>query len=296
VVVDETTVVSGRRMLDRIHEANINVWYSVPSAIMLMLENGGLEERGAPLRSVFFAGEVFPIKHLVRAMNVLPKARFFNLFGPTETNVCLGYEMPAAPAADATAIPIGFPSCGDVCTILDEHGNHAPEGEVGELFVDGPTIMLGYWDGGRRTPAKHPYPTGDLVTKRPDGAYMYHGRRDHMVKIHGFRVELGEVEAALLEHAGIQEAIAMAHDQKLVVVAIPTDGSVSVLELKQHCAKRLPRYMIPSDFRLVRELPRTSSGKIDRVRTKNAVIDGDQLLLQPVQPTEPRKDSPWKSA
>ena len=57
--------------------------------------------------------------------------------------------------------------------------------------------MLGYWDGGQRTPAKHPYPTGDLVSQRPDGELMYHGRRDHMVKIHGYRVELGEVEAAL---------------------------------------------------------------------------------------------------
>jgi non-ribosomal peptide synthetase component F len=95
VIVDEATVLSGRRMVERIAEQNITVWYSVPSALILMLESGELALRGAPsLRVVFFAGEVFPIRHLRRLMNALPKARFLNLFGPTETNVCLAYEMP----------------------------------------------------------------------------------------------------------------------------------------------------------------------------------------------------------
>jgi len=284
VIVDEVTVINGRRMLDLIHAKALTVWYSVPSALMLMLETGGLAERGAPsLRVVYFAGEVFPIKHLLRTMAALPQARFFNLFGPTETNVCLAYELPCPPEADATAIPIGHASCGDVVTIVDEAGRPVPDGEVGELLVDGPTVMLGYWDSGRRTPAKHPYPTGDMVLRRPDGELMYHGRRDHMVKIHGYRVELGEVEAALNSHAAVQEAIAFAHDQRLVVVVVPSDAALSVLDIKRHCADRLPRYMIPSDVRVVAQLPRTSSGKIDRVRTKTAVVEGDTSVLEPVR-------------
>lgn len=294
VVVDEATVVSGRRMLDRIHAKAITVWYSVPSALVLMLESGGLAERSAPsLRAVFFAGEVFPVKYLRSAMLALPNARFLNLFGPTETNVCLAYEVPSPPALNEAAIPIGHATCGDTFSILDPQGRAVADGEVGELFVDGPTVMLGYWDGGRRTPARHPYATGDMVSRRPDGELLYHGRRDHMVKIHGFRVELGEVEAALHACRGIQEAIVFAFDQELVAVAVPCDPSLSVLDVKRHCATRLPRYMIPTEVRLVERLPRTSSGKADRVRTKTAFANADVSLLTPVERAEPRKDASW---
>jgi amino acid adenylation domain-containing protein len=273
VVVDEATVLSGPRMLDRIASKAITVWYSVPSALILMLDHGGLVEKGAPsLRVVFFAGEVFPIKHLRRTMAVLPQAQFFNLFGPTETNVCLAYRVPAIPALDAQAIPIGRPSCGDQIVILDEQGRSVPDGEIGELFVDGPTVMLGYWGGGQRAPAKRPYPTGDFVARRPDGEVMYHGRRDHMVKVRGFRIELAEVEAALTHHPAIREAIAFAADGRLWAAVEPSDENLSVLAIKRHCAERLPPYMIPSDVRLLGEMPRTSSGKIDRVGLRAALV------------------------
>jgi len=102
VIVDEITVVSGPRMLERIRQRSISVWYSVPSALILMLDQGDLETAGAPsLRAVYFAGEVFPMKHLRRAMRALPEARFWNLFGPTETNVCLGYEVLGVPSEQA---------------------------------------------------------------------------------------------------------------------------------------------------------------------------------------------------
>lgn len=282
VIVDEATVTSGRRMLDRIRSAGITVSYCVPSALMLMLENGGLAERGAPsLREVLFAGEVFPLKQLRRTMEALPQARFYNLFGPTETNVCLAWALPGVPEAEALAIPIGQPSCGAVATVVDADGKPVADGEVGELLIEGPTVMLGYWEGGRRTPAKRPYPTGDLVARRPDGAYLYHGRRDHLVKIHGFRVELGEVEVALNAHPGLREAIVFAVGQQLVAVAVPEDPSTSVLDVKRHSASRLPRYMVPGDVRLVRALPRTSNGKADRVRTRTAYLEGDTRILEP---------------
>jgi amino acid adenylation domain-containing protein len=283
VIVDEAMVVSGPRMVERIRQKEITVWYSVPTAITLMLEAGKLGDGGAPsLRSVFFAGEVFPVKHLRRAMETLPAARFFNLFGPTETNVCTAYEVPAPPPPEATAIPIGHASCGDTATILDPEGKAVADGEVGELFIEGPTVMLGYWEGGKRTPAKHPYPTGDLVSRRPDGELMYHGRRDHMVKVHGFRVELGEVEVAIQCHPAVREAIVLPHASELVAVVVPSDPALSVLELKRHCAARLPKYMVPYGVRLVQDLPRTSSGKADRVRTAAAVREDDRSVLVPV--------------
>ena len=109
-----------------------------------------------------------------------------------------------------------------------------------------------------------------------------------MVKIHGFRVELGEIEAILNAHPGIQEAIAFAVEQQLVAVAVPAETALSVLDLKRYCATRLPRYMIPADIRLVAALPRTSSGKADRVRTKAAVVDNDGSLV--VARREPRRE------
>jgi amino acid adenylation domain-containing protein len=275
VIVDEATVLSGLRMVDRIVAKSITVWYSVPSALILMLDHGGLAERGVPsLRVIFFAGEVFPIKYLRRTMVALPKVRFFNLFGPTETNVCLAYEVPEPPPSDATAIPIGLPSCGDTITILDEQGNAVPDDEIGQLFVDGPTVMIGYWNDGQTALARHPYPTGDFVSRRSGGEIMYHGRRDHMVKIRGFRIELAEVEAALMQHPGTREAIAFAVEQRLVAAILPSDPDLSVLAIKRHCADRLPPYMIPSDVRLLAEMPRTSNGKIDRVRLRAKLMDG----------------------
>jgi acyl-coenzyme A synthetase/AMP-(fatty) acid ligase len=135
-----------------------------------------------------------------------------------------------------------------------------------------------------------------MVSRRADGEIMYHGRRDHMVKIHGFRVELGEVEAALHGHPGIHEAIAFAVEQRLVAVVVPSDPALSVLDVKRHCADRLPRYMIPSDVRLVLELPRTSNGKADRVRTRAAVVGADSSILKPARRGEPRMEEPWKLA
>jgi clorobiocin biosynthesis protein CloN4 len=166
--------------------------------------------------------------------------------------------------------------------IAGADGRPVEDGEVGELFVDGPTVMLGYWDGGRCTPAKRPYPTGDLVSRRPDGLLMYHGRRDHMVKIRGVRVELGDVEAALVAHPGVNEAIALPLEERLVAVVVPSDPGLSVLDIKRHCAARLPRYMIPGDVRIVSAIPRTSSGKADRVRTARAVADSDASVLRPI--------------
>ena len=136
VIVDEATVVSGKRMLERIHDKAISVWYSVPSALMLMLETGGLAERGAPsLRVVFFAGEVFPIKHLRRTMAALPQARFCNLFGPTETNVCTGVRAAGRrPRRTRTRSRSATPSCGDV----DQHRRR--RGPAGARRRDGRAV------------------------------------------------------------------------------------------------------------------------------------------------------------
>jgi amino acid adenylation domain-containing protein len=275
IIVDEEIAVSGDGMVDKIHEAGITVWYSVPSALILMLERGRIEARGAPgLRVVYFAGEVFPVKYLRRMMLALPHARFLNLFGPTETNVCLYYEVPEPPAEDAPPVPAGLAASGDEAFVLGPTGEPVADGEVGQLFIEGPTVMLGYWDAGRRTPARHPYPTGDRVSRDAEGFLRYHGRGDHMIKVRGYRIELGEVEAALFKHGDVREAVTMAVDQKLVAVIVPRSDGLSVLNLKRHCAAILPPYMVPHEVLLVPALPKTSTGKIDRVLVQKAFVEG----------------------
>ena len=271
---------SPQGLVELIDREQLTVWYSVPSALILMMEHGGLLERAAAsLRTVLFAGEPFPIKHLRRLREHWPDKRFLNLYGPTETNVCTAYEVDVLTDSQ-TAIPIGTATCGDLVWAVKDDGTHAGPGETGELLVTGPTVMLGYY--GQPPQGDRPYPTGDIVRLEADGNYSYIGRRDHMVKIRGFRVELGEIESALLAHPDIHEAAVLVHGEgaaaKLVgFLSSPPERPErpSMVAIKQHCAGRLPRYMIVDQVRWCASLPRTRNGKIDRLTLTNE-LNGDK--------------------
>jgi amino acid adenylation domain-containing protein len=249
-----------------LHEASITIWYSVPSALTLMMRDGGLLDRPAPpgLRAVLFAGEPFPITW-VRQLAEWTTARLLNLYGPTETNVCTYHEVGPADLALDRPVPIGSACSGDTVWARRPDGSACGPGEQGELIVTGPTVMLGYW-GKDRQPAQ--YPTGDVVTVRADGGFDFVGRRDHQVKVRGHRVELGEVEAALQTHPDVAEVAAVVvgagADSRLAACVATTERRPGVLELRRHCAERLPRYLIPDELVLVSELPRTANGKTDR--------------------------------
>jgi clorobiocin biosynthesis protein CloN4 len=256
-------------LVDFLRRERITVWYSVPSALILMMRDGGLLDIDpGPLRAVLFAGEPFPVKHLRTLRERWPDVRFLNLYGPTETNVCTYHEVGAIPAEQTRPVPIGTASCGDRVWARRSDGAVAQPGEEGELVVAGPTVMLGYWG---RPPQDGPYPTGDVVVQGPDGAYDYLGRRDNMVKVRGYRVELGEIEAALLAHPAVADAAVVAvgsgTDSSLVAYVVPDDSrGPTLLDLKRHSAERLPRHMILDEVRPLDGLPRTGNGKVDRRR------------------------------
>ena len=216
-------------------------------------------------------------------MSLAPRARFANLYGPTETNVCTWYDVASPPPADR-ALPIGVPSCDDQVWVLDESQQPVPAGESGELWVSGPTVMRGYWGDDGRTAqtlrdlplgggAVRAYRTGDIV-RWSEGQLLFHGRRDHQIKTRGYRVELGEIESALYAHPEVAEAVVIGvpdeevgHRLRAVVVLRPADGRTEradIAALKEHCAQRLPRYMVPEFVDLREALPRTPSGKVDR--------------------------------
>jgi amino acid adenylation domain-containing protein len=259
----------------------ISVWYCVPSVLTLLACYGSLRQFDlAALRAVIFAGEVFPPKYLARLMEELPHPRYLNWYGPTETNVCTAFEVPAD-GADAGPVPIGTACANtEVFAVTSDGRRVRRPGEEGELYVRGPSVMRGYWGQPAKTNevlVRYPfrkageelvYRTGDLVTLEPDGNYAYLGRRDSMVKIRGYRVELGEVEAALYRHPAIQEAAVLPVPDELLgsrlraVVA----GDVTRENVLSHCRQWLPSYMVPDIVEFREALPRTSTGKVDRAR------------------------------
>lgn len=249
------------------HEHDISVWYSVPSALVLMARDGGLLDRPAPprLRAVLFAGEPFPIDH-VRALAAWTSARLLNLYGPTETNVCTFHEVRPQDLRRDRPVPIGRPASGDRVWVRTPLGEVARPGDEGELVVDGPTVMLGYWGQPRHT---GPYHTGDLVRVLDDEVLDYLGRGDHLVKVRGNRVELGEVESVIGTHPAVdQVAVLLAgsgHDARLVAFVVAAPGQQpGPLAIKRHCARLLPTYMIVDQVTVLPTLPRTENGKADR--------------------------------
>jgi clorobiocin biosynthesis protein CloN4 len=256
-----------RRLVELLHDQRISVWYSVPSALTLMIREGGLLDRPAPaaLRALLFAGEPFPIAQ-VRRLAAWTTARLLNLYGPTETNVCTFHVVEPHDLERDRPVPIGAAASGDKVWAARPDGTRAGVGEEGELWVDGPTVMLGYWG---REPHRGPYPTGDIVRMLPHGGFDYIGRRDLMVKVRGYRVEPGDVESALAAHPEVEEAAVVATgagvDARLEAFVVPTPGRApGVLTLKRHLAERLPQYMIADRIHLVALLPRTGNGKVDR--------------------------------
>ncbi|MCG5214613.1 amino acid adenylation domain-containing protein [Streptosporangium sp. KLBMP 9127] len=258
------------RLVAFLREQSITIWYSVPSALMMMVRAGGLLDARPPrLRAVLFAGEPYPVAHLRHLRNHWPDVRFLNLYGPTETNVCTFHEVPILPEDGTDPVPIGRACSGDEVWPERDDGSRARVGEEGELVVAGPTVMLGYW--GHPPQGGLPYRTGDRVVLGGDGDLRYLGRKDGMVKVRGHRIELGEIEEVLHTHPAVAEAAAVVAGDglaaRLVAWIVPNGERVpGLLEVKRHCAASLPRYMIVDTVRELDRIPRTATGKVDRQR------------------------------
>jgi amino acid adenylation domain-containing protein len=279
-LVPSSTSVFPMEVARFIREKQISVWYSVPSILSLLIQHGSLTKGDLPsLRTMVFAGEVFPSKYLSRLMTTLPHVSFHNWYGPTETNVCTAYPVPAAPDPLGPDIPIGRAISGVETIVLTAEGRVAAPGEEGELLVKGPTVMKGYWGDREKTAFRlvpNPlepdsgevvYRTGDLVAEGPSG-YRFLGRRDHQIKSRGYRIELGEIETALNAHPGVIEcAVTAVPDEVIsnrIVAHVVANPDLDHDKLTAWCATLIPKYMLPESFVFAELLPKTSTGKIDR--------------------------------
>jgi amino acid adenylation domain-containing protein len=265
-----------------IEDEGITVWYSVPAAWTQMLLRGSLDERDfSKLRCVLFAGEPFPPKLLQSAMEKASQARFFNLYGVTETNVCTFYPVPRPIPFTDMPVPIGRVCPNLEGQVLADDDQPVEPGTVGELVIRGPAVMRGYWNRPdlhreifwRRPMAEGQddlfYRTGDLVCEDEGGQLRFAGRKDRQIKSRGHRIELDDVQALL------------ASDPTIVAAAVYTvpdgEGSLRVeaaLELREgiewseaevvrRLRQRTATYSVPARFIIVENLPRTSAGKID---------------------------------
>jgi amino acid adenylation domain-containing protein len=276
-----------------IEEHGISVWYSVPSALVYLILHGDLEHHSLKsLRLILFAGEPFAIKYLRQLAEIVPSAELYNLYGPTETNVCTYYRVDRSTLPHINQLPIGRACSNTEVFAVTEDDKFIVPGETGELYVRGPSVTNGYWgDPGKTAKAvlmnrfqthfsESIYRTGDLVTLDSQGEYCFIGRRDSMIKSRGYRIELGEIEAALYAHAAVKEtAVAAIPDEKIgnrikAFVCTHRPGMVTKADLQNHCASRIPRYMIPELIEFCDSLPKTSTGKVDRKRLSQDSVIG----------------------
>ena len=279
-----------------IQAEQITVWYSVPFALIQLLLRGAMERFDlSSLRWVLFAGEPFPTKHLRALMTALPHARFSNLYGPAETNVCTYYHVPPLPEDSNEPIPIGGACANVEAMVVDEDDQPLPAGEVGELLIRSPLVMRGYWGqpemterGFFRRPVSSGYEdvfyrTGDLVELQADGNFKYLGRKDRQIKTRGYRVELDEVEVALLSYAGVEEAavypVPDGEGSNLIEAAVTAKPGTELetAALISHLSDRLPPYAVPVQIAVMETFPRTFTGKINRRELKSqalASVDG----------------------
>jgi amino acid adenylation domain-containing protein len=278
-----------------IHRSGLTVWFSVPSTGVFMRRLGMLKPGRYPLlRWSLFCGEPLPIEVARAWADAAPESTVENLYGPTEATIaCTVYtwDRDRSPAESAMGVvPIGRAFGVTRTMVADPQGREVEPGAEGELLLSGPQVTPGYWNDPERTAAAFVVPpgreeihyrTGDRV-RRPatdDAPIVYLGRIDHQLKIHGHRVELGEIEAVLREASGVDAVIAVGWPRTASgasgVVAFLGDLGVDVRELRSAAQARLPDYMVPRRFELLAELPLNANGKFDR----NALL----ATLEPVR-------------
>ncbi|WP_338875102.1 amino acid adenylation domain-containing protein [Mycetohabitans endofungorum] len=272
-LIDADLAASPRHLATFLSARAITVWYSAPAILgMLAEQHKGRSLAPNRLRLVLFAGEVFPIAKLRRLLQLWPQPAYYNLYGPTETNVCTAYRVPKPiPAERVEPLPIGHPC--DHCNtiVVDEHQRPVPDGEPGLLCVTGPSVVTGYWNAPEKTAQRffqldgqRWYNTGDIVRSSCEG-YLFLGRLDRMIKRHGYRIELDEIESCLAAHPELTACAVVSSGSNgnttITAFVVARDAPVCPTDLSRFCYNRLARYMVPDQFRYLPDLPRTSTGK-----------------------------------
>ncbi len=285
------------QIADFIRNSQLTQWFSVPSVLSYMAKFDTVRFGDFPsLKRLLWCGDVLSVKSLIYWMKRLPRVAFTNLYGPTETTIASSfYTVPACPADDKEAIPIGRGCDGEQLLVLSHNLEPVPPGEIGELYIRGVGLSPGYWRAADLTAAtflQHGskencriYRTGDLARMGSDGLVYFVGRADSQIKCRGYRIELGEIEAALHSLENVCESAVVAipnpdFDGKLICCAyVSAEGKKNLsIELRRQLGRLLPAYMLPSRWMAFDKLPTNSNGKIDRGKLKDFFLTAKTQL------------------
>ncbi len=264
-------------------ELHIEEWVSTPSFIEICLLDPNFKVENYPdLKYFLFCGEELTVKTANTLIDRFPDAKIFNTYGPTETTVAVtAVEITKAITAKYDRLPIGYAKEDTVMYAIDQKGQRVAPGQLGELIIEGPSVSKGYLNNPEKTKAAffqdgphHAYRSGDLGFVDADGLIFYRGRTDFQVKLHGFRIELEDVDHALDALAPVKQASVVPkynsqHKVTQLVAFVvpkkqPLDEGAYVADLKKQLTQTAMSYMIPQRIDLKSSLPLTVNGKIDR--------------------------------
>lgn len=292
-------------------DVRVTVACFVPSLLRAIIEAQQIEACGS-LRRLTTGGEGLTLALQQRVRERLPNAAFFNGYGTTEATIASVYwrceEIPGQ-----SVVPIGRPIANTQVYVLDAHGQLVPPGVLGEIYIGGAGVARGYLDRPELTaerfvddhlggvPGAKLYRTGDMGRLRVDRVFEFAGRVDDQVKIRGIRVELGDIEAALLDHPGVRSAAVVCNDtpsgKRLTAYVVPRGPRpVATAELRAFVRERIPPALIPNRFESITSIPLTPSGKLDRRSLPAMAADDEQCnYLAPRNELETRLVGLWES-
>ncbi|NQD49997.1 amino acid adenylation domain-containing protein [Bacillus altitudinis] len=310
VLPQKETILNMGKLTELIKGEHISVMF-VPTALFHLLVDEGTDwMRG--VRKVLFGGERASVQHVRKAFDVMGKGRLLNVYGPTESTVfATYYPIDEAIPLEAHSIPIGKPLNQTGAYILSEHRQLQPIGMVGELCLSGKGLAKGYLnrpDLTKQVFIPHPfasgerlYRTGDLAYFREDGLIEYAGRVDDQVKIRGHRIELTEIEANLLMHPGVKQAVILAdhdetnHTRLLAYITCDDAWKGKLNDIKSRLKERLPAYMLPHELIELENLPLTPNGKVDkRQLPKPEAPQGNRRVKLPANEVEQKLLVMWR--
>lgn len=293
-VADDEVLHSPERFSAYLEGTGCDCLKIVPSHLSVLLDT---EFSRLPM-TVVLGGEPTPPVLVERIFQVRPDCRLFNHYGPTEATVGVMVQALTPESAREDVVPLGQVLPGNQVYVLDANGTLAPLGVLGELFIGGRQLCRGYlahtegqaFVDSPFTTGERLYRTGDLARYRADGSLSLHGRRDQQVKINGFRVELGEIEAELLRLHQVKEAAVLLSgvdgQMEPTAFVVPFAHQIDLAQaLRDALGIRLPMAMLPRQIHVVEQLPRLHNGKIDR-RSLAALVSSE-----PSKDDEPPRDA-----
>ncbi|MDQ6672832.1 MAG: amino acid adenylation domain-containing protein, partial [Chloroflexota bacterium] len=266
-----------------LHRGRVTLWNSVPALMQMLVDYAADRQLALPesLRMVWLSGDWIPVSLPDRIKVLRPGVQVISMGGATEASIWSILYPVERVEREWKSIPYGKPLRNQTFHVLDAALQPRPVWVPGELYIGGVGVAKGYWRDEVKTRAKfivhaetgeRLYRTGDLGRYLPDGNIEFLGREDFQVKIQGFRVELGEIEAVLAQHPEVLESVVVAQDgvttgagKRLLAYVVLADGATSAqAALRDFVAAKLPAYMVPADWMILPSLPLTSNGKVDR--------------------------------